>query len=55
MSGEAVARGYDGIESCASYYSSSASRYRLEAGARVTCRFRRESTGAVGRSPHDEM
>ncbi|UXB21943.1 hypothetical protein K7566_09665 [Stenotrophomonas maltophilia] len=29
--------------------------YRLEARARVTCRFRRESTGAVGRSPHEEM
>ncbi|MCU1193556.1 hypothetical protein JAK62_19715 [Stenotrophomonas maltophilia] len=38
MRGEAVARGYDGIESCASYYNSSVSRYRLEARAMVAWR-----------------
>ncbi len=38
MRGEAVARGYDSIESCASYYNSSVSRYRLEARAMVAWR-----------------
>ncbi len=36
--GEAVARGYDSIESCASYYNSSVSLYRLEARAIVAWR-----------------
>ncbi|WP_329813118.1 hypothetical protein [Stenotrophomonas sp. SMYL36] len=38
MRSEAVARGYDSIESCASYYNSSVSRYRLEARAMVAWR-----------------
>ncbi|MBA0394869.1 hypothetical protein D7U98_05550 [Stenotrophomonas maltophilia] len=38
MRGEAVARGYDSIESCASYYNSGVERYRLEARAMVAWR-----------------
>lgn len=38
MRSEAVSRGYDGIASCASYYNSSVSRYRLEARAMVAWR-----------------
>lgn len=35
MRAEAVERGYDGIESCASYYNSGVARYRAEARAMV--------------------
>lgn len=35
---EAVQRGYDSIESCASYYNSSVTRYRTEARAMVAWR-----------------
>lgn len=38
MRDEAVARGYDSIESCASYYNSGVSRYHLEARAMVAWR-----------------
>lgn len=38
MRGMAVSRGYDSIESCASYYNSSVDRYRLEARALVAWR-----------------
>ncbi|MCF3495441.1 MULTISPECIES: hypothetical protein [Stenotrophomonas maltophilia group] len=38
MRGEAVERGYDSIESCASYYNSGVERYRLEARAMVAWR-----------------
>lgn len=38
MRGEAVERGYDSIESCASYYNSSVARYRAEARAMVAWR-----------------
>ncbi|WP_353089213.1 hypothetical protein [Stenotrophomonas sepilia] len=38
MRAEAVERGYDSIESCASYYNSSVERYRLEARAMVAWR-----------------
>lgn len=38
MRAEAVERGYDSIESCASYYNSGVERYRLEARAMVAWR-----------------
>lgn len=38
MRAEAVERGYDGIESCASYYNSGVARYRAEARAMVAWR-----------------
>ena len=38
MLAEAVERGYDSIESCASYYNSGVSRYRAEARAMVAWR-----------------
>lgn len=38
MRAEAVKRGYDSIESCASYYNSGVERYRLEARAMVAWR-----------------